>query len=193
MSNENENDFSHIKEESFGMGSGIAFGFKDFDDFARYLGKKEREAMARILPEQERMIDCEKEQFFINIAVDLRELFIAGEAWSLSRARKEELASYKVESVTELSDEDKECFNESTRMMWSSRKRGYIFGRAYSEIEPRGELGSTHVTCMWPIPEAAFKEAKEQNWRPDLSDETKSPYLRRTLFQLHLKIKRSVA
>jgi hypothetical protein len=182
-----ENEFSHIKEVKLGPGGSFTFGYKDFDEMMAHMRQAELKAMARILPEQQAMINCRKEQWYINIAVDIKELFIAGEAWSLDRARKEELDSYKVKSAEELSDEDRQEFRSSTRMTRDSRMRGYIFGRAYSEIEPRGELGSTHVTAMLPIDEAAFNEAREQDWRPDLFSESKSPNLRLALFLFHLK------
>jgi hypothetical protein len=151
------------------------------------MANQEAAANERLLPEQRAMIDCTDEQYFVNVAVNIQELFIAGEAWSSDRADREELESYHVKDVSELDDEQRAEFLYSRRMMRDSRKRGYIFGRGYSVIEPNGELGSTHVANMWPIDKAAFDEAREQKWQPDLLDVTKSARLRECLFHLYMK------
>lgn len=44
--------------------------------------------------------------------------------------------------------------------------RGYVFGRAYSVWEPRGELGDTHRYNLWPISQANFEEARLFQWVP---------------------------
>lgn len=49
-----------------------------------------------------------------------------------------------------------------------SYERGYRFGRAYSTVEPNGELGSTHISQMVPISKEQFAEAKALDW--DLDD-----------------------
>lgn len=45
---------------------------------------------------------------------------------------------------------------------------GYRFGRAYSIVEPKGELGDTHVSEMTKITKEQFELAKENNWCLDL-------------------------
>lgn len=42
--------------------------------------------------------------------------------------------------------------------------RGYKSGRAYSVIEPTGELGDTHVANMWPITRESFEQARDLGW-----------------------------
>lgn len=41
---------------------------------------------------------------------------------------------------------------------------GFRFGRAYSVIEPDGELGDTHVSDMVKITKEEFESAKSLNW-----------------------------
>jgi hypothetical protein len=53
----------------------------------------------------------------------------------------------------------------TTRTLDSAHARGYRFGTAYSVIEPRGELGSTHVADMCPISKELFETAREQGWQ----------------------------
>lgn len=49
--------------------------------------------------------------------------------------------------------------------MDSSYERGYRFGWCYSEVEPDGELGSTHVSTMTrKISKEEFEAAKERGW-----------------------------
>lgn len=55
----------------------------------------------------------------------------------------------------------------------ASHVNGYLFGRAYSIIEPDGELGSTHRANMWPITPECFEAAEQAGWR--LND-IKAPY-----------------
>ena len=45
--------------------------------------------------------------------------------------------------------------------------RGYMYGKAYSVIEPEGEWGDTHRAHMWPISEELFMAAKGVDWRMD--------------------------
>ncbi len=39
-----------------------------------------------------------------------------------------------------------------------------LFGRAFSVIEPQGELGSTHRSAVWPMTPAQFAEAMSVDW-----------------------------
>jgi len=54
------------------------------------------------------------------------------------------------------------------RVYDASYKDGFRFGRAYSQIEPDGELGDTHVSDMTKITKEEFESAKILNW--DLDD-----------------------
>jgi hypothetical protein len=177
----------HIKHEKVGPGMSISFGYKDMDEMFADMAKAEDAANARILPQQHAMINCQTDQYFVNIDTLIDGLFIAGEAWSLERANRSELEAYNAKSESELSKEDLAAYRDGCRMLKDSRKRGYIFGNAFSEICPEGELGSTHVSSMWPLSERAFNEAKEQHWQPDLKSDAKSPELRITLFDLYIK------
>jgi len=161
--------------------------YDNLEEALEDMGKAEDAANRRLFPEQRAMIGCQDDQYFINIAVNIQKLFIVGEAWSSETANKNELECYAKDEHGNLSDEGEAEFHHSCAMLRSSRRRGYIFGRAFSVIEPRGELGSTHVANMWPISKAAFEEAKNQNWQPDLHDPTKSPHLREALFILYMK------
>jgi hypothetical protein len=45
-------------------------------------------------------------------------------------------------------------------------ERGYRFGTAYSVWCPEGELGSSHVSVLWPIHQEEFEAAREAEWNP---------------------------
>jgi hypothetical protein len=65
-----------------------------------------------------------------------------------------------------------------THEVMTRRRRGYLFGWCYSEIEPSGEVGDTHVANLMPISETAFLEAKAHGWRavaPDRAAELMVP------------------
>jgi hypothetical protein len=51
--------------------------------------------------------------------------------------------------------------------MEESHTRGYLFGRAYSIVEPQGELGSTHRANVWPIDSELFDAASDAGWDLD--------------------------
>jgi hypothetical protein len=63
--------------------------------------------------------------------------------------------------------EDPEEAAEEKRMLEASYARGFRFGRAYSVIEPRGELGDTHVADMVPMTAEQFEECRLLGWELD--------------------------
>jgi hypothetical protein len=46
-----------------------------------------------------------------------------------------------------------------------TRKRGYLFGRAYATINVKGSTGSTHVSQVMPISEEMFNLARDAGWK----------------------------
>jgi len=48
--------------------------------------------------------------------------------------------------------------------MKANYDNGFRFGRAYSIVEPDGELGDTHVCDMVPITEEEFNQSKDLHW-----------------------------
>lgn len=69
-----------------------------------------------------------------------------------------------------------------------SHENGYLFGTAYSTVEPDGELGSTHRSSVWPLSSRAFEALHSNGWRlgglpPTVVDELKLAWGR---YALHL-------
>lgn len=50
------------------------------------------------------------------------------------------------------------------------RRRGYLSGMCYSQVENEGEWGDTHVSQVAPISKAAFEEAKAHDWQAVTTD-----------------------
>lgn len=54
------------------------------------------------------------------------------------------------------------------RMTEDAHSRGYRFSRAFSVIEPEGELGLVHIVAIdEKITEAEFQAAKDRAWQPE--------------------------
>lgn len=46
----------------------------------------------------------------------------------------------------------------------NAHERGYRFGRGYSSFLPEGELGSTHISTIWPVSKELFDAAMVAGW-----------------------------
>lgn len=52
----------------------------------------------------------------------------------------------------------------TTQRVFEQHERGYLFGWAYSVIEPLGEPGDTHRAHVWPIGTDLFEAVKAVGW-----------------------------
>jgi len=57
-----------------------------------------------------------------------------------------------------------EELEETLPQLQSRHDDGYMFGRAYSVLEPEGEYGSTHRSVMWPIDKSLYDALKANSW-----------------------------
>lgn len=128
--------------------------FKSFDNFEQmqeYMAKAEEEANNALHPVQiELRDDVEHTRYWCRPYAELG-ILIFGEAWSVSQIRAKE---------------DAHITDRKTEV----RARGYLFGYAYSVVEPDGEVGDTHVANVFPISEAAFEEARAHGWKAVKAD-----------------------
>lgn len=60
--------------------------------------------------------------------------------------------------------EDKAEFDHTMFGIRERHTRGYMFGKAYSTIEPTGEWGDTHRANLWPITKNLFEAMREVGW-----------------------------
>jgi hypothetical protein len=113
----------------------------DFDAFFEKLHADEKMAMANLMPIQR---EITYGSYWIRPMPEL-ECFIFGRVYTEEEvARGEE--------------------PETIENMRESHGRGYRFGMCHSVIEPRGELGDTHVSHCFPITKEEFDQAQEQDW-----------------------------
>lgn len=70
-----------------------------------------------------------------------------------------------MQTERDLGADDEELAYERD-MMKANYERGFRFGRAFSVVEPDGELGETHVSAMIPITKEEFDEARAVRWIP---------------------------
>lgn len=57
--------------------------------------------------------------------------------------------------------------DETMPGIYERYKRGYRFGMAWSQWEPRGEFGDTHVSQMIPISKELFEIGQDRDWMLD--------------------------
>lgn len=155
--------------EKHELPGGGMFASGTWEELQELMARNEYTANTELWPEQKNMLETKGDQYFLNIQPGL-DFAIFGEAWSVETSDRSELKSYGVKSVEELStgdNGDREAYDYTCKALRASRERGYIFGQAYSIVCPDGELGSTHVSQMWPISKEAFEEARTLNWKLD--------------------------
>jgi len=130
-------------------------GFRSYDtieDMQDDMAQAEAKANASLLPSQKRLRDSTGTSVYWFQVADGLEIW--GRCWTT-----EECYASSIDSGC--------TFHEArleTESIIEARKRGYMFGRAYSVITPEGELGSTHVAMAIPIPEWLFIEMCERGW-----------------------------
>lgn len=140
--------------------------FESFDDMARVMGEREDSANASLLDiQQDLRDDTEHTRYWIR-PFPQAGVIIFGETYSFR-----DLCDSVVKYVPDLEANDESYDEMLDEVVWEvrasteSRQRGYLFGRAYSMLEPEGELGSTHVASVAPISREAFEEARTAGWR----------------------------
>lgn len=61
-----------------------------------------------------------------------------------------------------------ECAGEDTAdallSVWAAEERGFLFGKAWSRLEPDGVIGTTHRSAVWPIEPRLFQSARNAGW-----------------------------
>jgi hypothetical protein len=122
--------------------------FDDVDEMFEAIGKGVDAAKARATPKQNAITYGD---YWVRVWEDI---LIAGHI-----TPQEEL--WATEAELGASEEELEWEMASMKANYDN---GFRFGRAYSVIEPNGELGDTHVSEMVPITEEEFKQLKGLHW-----------------------------
>lgn len=146
--------------------------FATFEEMQNYMTKGHAAAEAVVTPEQAAIgyDDC-----WLRVVPEYDKLWIFGWVWPL-----EYCAASSASLTTDLHE-----IAEETAMIEDAHARHYRFGEAYSVIEPRGEIGSTHVVSMTPLPVEMFDQARAHGWDiqailddTELTDEDLGAWLR---------------
>jgi hypothetical protein len=131
--------------------------FDTFEQAQEYMRRAEEAANANL---QEGQIalrdDVDNERYWMQFTQ--YGFIVYGHCWSKAKLTESTKATYaKYPDEDDFSDDEIESSLEA-------RKRGYMFGEAWSSPYPEGELGSTHVSQVVPISEAMFNAAREARW-----------------------------
>lgn len=144
--------------------------FESLEEMFTAMDEAERTANEKMLPEQAALRDADDQDAWW-VRGDM-EFFIFGVAWGGPTRRAQSL-----ERVPPFDPEADEAHREARQLVYDEvqreiadydvlRRRGYLYGPAFSQVTPTGEEGDTHVTRVMPITEAAFLEAKAAGWQP---------------------------
>lgn len=142
--------------------------FDSMEAMYDHIAKSEAAAWERTNDAQKALLT--KDHFFWVRPYTEMDIFIFGEFH----------ASKWLEDEKRLCGTDEEGLSEwlySEKSFHSRRARGYLTGRAYSPLEPSGELGDTHVSQVYEISKTAFDEAHRANWVVDGTTRTFCPAL----------------
>lgn len=129
----------------------------DIADWHTKMREQEAVAMLRITDAQRGLIeDVDTPRFWARPYPE-GDCIIFGEAWSREQAIASEVRC----------GADRDEAEHTQTGLDDSRKRGYLFGRCYSLIEPDGEIGSTHAVDVVPVSEDVFELARANDWMPN--------------------------
>ncbi len=157
--------------------------FGSLEEMQAYMAGAEKAANEGLRPEQIALRDAIDTVWWIRPYPEMS-IMIFGETFGPAKQLANELEYIKDGlAAPEGSEERVEAEREAAyyrQEMPERRARGYLSGRAYSVIEPRGEIGDTHVANAWPISREAFEQARELDWnvRRVLRDAPNSPLAR---------------
>lgn len=132
-------------------------GFDTFDEMLEVIDAGRQAAIDAATDEQNAITYGDHWLALYNMGEPEGILAVFGTVWTLEHLREQSAEAGGVES--EIRDE--------IAYTKQSHESGYRFGEAFSLVEPRGELGSTHVAAMAAkITPEQFEWAKKCEWDP---------------------------
>lgn len=137
--------------------------FDSDEEMWAYMEAAHQAAMDAITPHQRRLMDGRGFFWFRHYPEVQQGFSIWGERWSLEKF-VEVYEARAVKAEAEGDPDTAEEWRTSYREEPEKISRGYFFGMAYSEIEPEGELGSTHASVMIEVSRETYEKAREHNW-----------------------------
>lgn len=128
--------------------------FESLEAAQEWMRRQEQAANERLTPEQ-RSIGWG--DYWVRLDHDFE---IWGEVWTEEYCLKSEIEAGATRAEAKY----------SMTAIKDAHERGYRFGMAWSVVEPRGEIGSTHVANMMPCSEALFEAARTCEWDLKLNE-----------------------
>jgi hypothetical protein len=143
-----------MKEQDLGHGQHI-MGFDTLDEMLAFIAKAEDAVQAQPITPQQQSIDWGAYVFRAVADGPDHALAIWGHVWSLTEWREKEIAAGATQEELEY----------STERLVDAHERGYRYGEYYSEPYPKGDIGSAHISTLWPISRRDFEYARRIGWR----------------------------
>ncbi len=135
--------------------------FQEFDSIEEaldFMGKAEAAGNASLHPVQ-RMVTYGDYWIRFWIVGENELVLICGYVETLPELAESEAAHYDLTKP-----EEKAEYEYAMEGIRRRHERGYMFGKAYSIIEPTGEWGDTHLANLWPITKDLFEALREAGW-----------------------------
>jgi hypothetical protein len=130
------------------------FTGKNLEEIFEQMDQAEAEANERVLPAQ-RAIDWNERVFRAVSDGEGGAIAIWGKVWSQEEWQRREADAGATEAE----------LRSSLQVLLSSHDRGYRFGEYWSVVTPEGEIGSAHISSLWPITVDDFEVAKRNEWQ----------------------------
>lgn len=140
-------------------------GFASFDtmeEMVEFMRRQEEEANAHLAPQQQAVTWGDYWIRFYDIE---HRICIFGHVYTEDEMMEKERAVPLM--AGESSEEVEAEIAAEMEGIRDAHKRGYMYGWAYSVIEPEGEPGSTHQANLWPIPQWLYEQARDVRWVMD--------------------------
>jgi len=130
-------------------------GFDSFEDAMAFMETNRMEMSESALPEQWALADGNT-HYYLSIqpsVLDGQPTIIMGEIFSQETWDELEGKYYNMDNEEEATE-----FGWSRERVIENRKRGLVYVKAFSIIEPQGEYGTTHIAACAPATKEAFDE-----------------------------------
>jgi hypothetical protein len=137
--------------------------FTDFEEMQEYMAERSAAAFAAMTAHQRDLLDG-REFYWFRYYPEFGEGFTI---WGHRESLEQIAARYEAKAAECVAKNDAEGAAEWRDSIVSDRASladGYVFGEAFSEVEPDGELGSTHAAVMIGVPAEWYAIAASCNW-----------------------------
>jgi hypothetical protein len=130
--------------------------YSSLEEMLTAMGQAEDEANAKRLLAPQREVTWGSYTFKAEMVGEQEALAVWGHVWSLEEYQEKERKAG--------AEEDE--LRYSTERLVDAHERGYRYGDWWSVVcSDRPDLGSSHVSVLWPITRRDFEYARRNGWR----------------------------